>query len=208
MLVPSPVYGPVYMESVKEAALTILRAAVAAANEDEESTSPFKGLNIPPHRFASVPDEAWPLLEAHVGDDEGRSTSRAYPEFDFVADLVLDGLVATGRDDAADLDARASRLVQAICDTLLEHAGFQAMFSRVTGLRRQREDAAAQGRGGQFDAVLFRITITVGFRETYAPPEVAPAETTMDLGADLGPSPAVDDPDARLIVREQFRTEP
>lgn len=203
-----PAPSLVYMETVKEAALAILRAAVTAANEDEDSVSPFKGLNIPLHRFASVPDTAWPLLEAHVGDDDGRSTSRALPEFDFTADLVLDGLVACGRDDAHDLDAKASQLVQAICDTLLENAGFQRMFSRVVGLRRQREDAAAQGKDGQFDAVIFRITITVGFRETYAPPAVVPAETTVAIAADIGAAPTELDPEGRNLVRETFTTEP
>lgn len=170
--------APVYMETVKEAAIAILRAAVLAAADG----TPLKGLYIPPHRFGSTTPDKWPFIELRVGDDDGKGISRQVPEFDFTGDLIIDGLYATGRDEAVDLDHKTSLLMQAICDTLLDDRTFIAFFNKFPGLRRQREDAAASdGKGGEFDAVLFRITITGEWREGYTPPLLIPADTLVSI---------------------------
>lgn len=199
-----PAPSPVYMETVKELALDLLRAAVM----DAEEGSPLFGLHIPTHRFGSVDSGKWPVLEARVGDDDGRGVSRQAPDFAVVADLVFDGIVASGRDEAGDLDLQTSLLVQAICDALLEDQSFLATFSHVMGIRRQREDATASIKGGgEFDAVVFRITFTVGFRESYTPRLPAPAATTLGITVDVGPDPTLDDPDQRHLVEASITTE-
>lgn len=202
-----PAPSPVYMETVKEKALQVLRAAVTAANQAAGPPLPLKGLNIPEHRFGRSPVEKWPLLEASVGDDDGRGVSKLVPQFDMTADLFLDGLIALGRDDAANLDRKASLLIQAICDTLLESRDFLAMFSYVARIRRTRNDGVASGKGGEYDAIVFTITLTVAFRENYTPPPVAAVDTTIAISADLGPAPDEDDPDKRHLVRQQFQIE-
>lgn len=199
---PSP--SPVYMEMAKETALGILRLAVEYADEG----SPLRGLHIPAHRFASMAADKWPYLEAHVGDDDGKGLSRQSPSFEVTGDIHFDGLVAETRSNAGNLDMACSQLVQAICDTLLQDQDFLALSSHWPGLRRIREDAAVTAKsGGELDAVIFRITITLAYREGYTPYVPPPAPTTINLDADLGPNPTDDDPAARWFVGGAFTTE-
>jgi hypothetical protein len=195
------------MERVKDKALELLRAAVEAANANGAPASPFKGLNIPLHRFGSEAADRWPVLEASLGDDDGRGVNKSVPEFDVTADLYLDGVIAAGRDEAGDLDLKASLLVQAICDTLLESREWLGLSSYIARMRRQRADAVAKNSHGEFDAVCFTITLTLAFREGYAPPPVVAVDTTIAVTGDIGPAPTGDDPDARHLMRQQFETE-
>ena len=177
------------IEAIRQAALEILRAAVAAAQDDD--TSPFHALYIPAHRFEKLDPKQAPFLHLVGKSDGGAGDSHGDPRIDSVGTLHINVLCACGRDSAADIDAQAMTLAEAICLQLLEDGAFLQLFSWVTALRVTNEDGVARGdsSGGEYDVVLTQIELEVADGpiefETRLPPdatELAQVNVTAQLG--------------------------
>jgi hypothetical protein len=195
------------IEVLRQAALTRLRAGVAAANVPGADPSALKSLYIPRHRFEKLGPERAPLLHVVAKTDGGEGLSHELPLVASVGTLHINILLASGRSGAVDLDVRAAQLTQAVCLLLLEDQTFLEQFAYVEALRVSMEDGIARGDGGEFDVVLVQIELVMAEGQTQFEPRLPPNDfAQVDMTTDIGPVIGSDPPQDHT-VRLRFEPE-
>lgn len=192
------------IETLRQAALDRLRAAVAAANEEDAPESALKGLYIPKHRFEKLKPERAPFVHVAARSDGGEGNSHLVPQIDLVGTLHLNLFHADTRASAADLDTEAAEIAQAVCLTLLEDTTFLEMFGWVSALRTTIDDGIAKGaNGSDYDCVLVQIELELsGDQERYEPRAGVPLtriDTSLPLGDEEQSIPA-----QSLVVKQNI----
>ncbi len=198
------------IHEIKDLAVTLLRAAIDAANAEGAAPSPFKGLYIPRHRFETLPPKKWPVLIVHAKSTGGDGISDQLPRVAADGSLHFHALLGSGRDDAIDLDRRAAELATAICDTLLEDTRFLEEFASLSRLNIEIEDGKVGGEGGEYDVVMFLIEmdLALGHLE-FTPRDPADAKPLAAVDMTAAFAPVVGDPDdGRHVIRQVFTPEP
>lgn len=147
------------IETIRQAALQRIRAAIAAANQVGAPTSPLKPLKIPKHRFERWTPRHAPFLHVVPRSDGGDGEGHSVPYIDGSGTIHFLLFCACGRDQAADLDGQAIGIAEAIIVLLLEDASFLRLFQWVEALRVEALDAETEER--EYDIVLVQIELVV-----------------------------------------------
>lgn len=197
------------IHELKDLAVTLLRAAIAEANEGGADPSPFKGLYIPKHRFETLPPKKWPVLIVHAKSTGGDGISDQVPLVAADGSLHFHCLLGSGHDDAIDLDRRGNELAAAICETLLEDTRFLEEFANLSRLNIDFEDGKTGSEGNEYHVLMFLIEmdLALGHLE-FTPKDPADARplAAVDMTAAIGP--VVGDPDhGKHIIRQVFTPE-
>jgi hypothetical protein len=155
------VFQVLQVETLRRLALEILRAAVTAANAVGAPPSPLKDLYIPAHRFEKLDPKRAPFLHVVARSDGGAGDSRELPYIESVAALHFNLFCACGRDEAADLDAQAAVLTDAIVRQVLEDPEFLKVPDKVNALRITFDDGVVRGEshGGEYDCLLVQVEL-------------------------------------------------
>ena len=166
------------VENVRQAALTLLRNAVAAANADGAPASPLKGLKIPKHRFVVYDAKEAPFLHVVAKSDGGPGEQHSTPLIDGSAVLHFNLFTAAGRGAAEDLDAEATAIAEAVCLLLMESSEFLELFDWVEGLKVEFIDAETEDR--EYDVVAVQIALDAKMAKVVFEPKAA---DEIDLAA-------------------------
>lgn len=167
------------LETIRQAAIVRLRAAVAAANEEDADPSALKDLYVPKHRFEKLKPERAPFVHVVAKSDNGAGNSRLVPQFDLVGTLHFNVFHANTRQHAADLDLEAAQVAEAICLTILEDGTFLGPIGWISGLRIDIDDGIARGdQGSEYDCVLVQIELEIsGDQKIFEPVAGVPLRT-------------------------------
>ena len=166
----------IQVETVRQAALTLLRDAIAAANAEGAPASPLKGLKVPEHRFVVYQADEAPWLHVVAKSDGGAGAQHSTPLIDGSAVLHLNLFTAAGRKDAKDLDAQAVAIAEAVCLLLMETSEFLELFDWVEALKVEFIDAETEDR--EYDVVAVQIALEVKMTKVFFHPK---ADDELDL---------------------------
>jgi hypothetical protein len=152
-------------------ALARLRTAVTAAAPG----TPLAGVYVRANRFQEYPDGTLKGLSCRFIEERGQGVNRQLPELEVTETIHINGFVAQGREDAADLDQLCEQVIQAVLDTLLEDSSFLQLFGWVEGVNAKKLDDSEGKDATEHDWIAFQIELELGGGHTdYKPTSGVP----------------------------------